>query len=216
LRHEFTDQGLLLQALTHRSSGRDNYERLEFLGDGLLNFVIAEQLYDRFSNIDEGVLSRTRASLVRMETLAEIARILEVGPKLRLGSGELKSGGFDRDSILSDAVEALVGAIYKDSDFKTARQFIIRVFAGLLDKVDPGNLEKDSKTRLQEYLQKYSYELPRYSVRRISGQPHNQHFVVECQVEPLEQPILGEGSSRRGAEQDAAQKAYERLTGEND
>lgn len=213
LGYRFVDYGLLEQALTHRSKGGRNYERLEFLGDSILNFVIAESLYDRFPRADEGNLSRARARLVRKETLAEIARERGFGDHLVLGGGELKSGGFNRDSILADSVEAVIGAIYKDGGMDAAQAFIQRAYARLLDAVHPDKLPKDPKTRLQELLQERGEMTPTYRLLEVTGQPHAQHFLVECVVDGLERPVRGEGASRRKAEQAAAAEAYGLLTG---
>jgi ribonuclease III len=211
LGYQFRDAALLARALTHRSHGSQNYERLEFLGDSILGCVIAGALYDRFPQLSEGDLTRLRATLVRRETLAKLARQLNLGDCLELGSGELKSGGFDRDSILADALEAVFGAIYKDSDFSTARDIISRLYRPLLEGVDPHSILKDPKTRLQEFLQKQSLDTPAYQVLEISGEAHQQFFVVECRVPGIAEPIRGEGNSRRHAEQAAAERACELL-----
>ena len=183
LGYSFSDPELLQKALTHRSAGRNNNERLEFLGDAILGCVIAEELYRNFPHVREGRLSRLRSSLVRRETLAAIGNTLGIGEHLRLGPGERKSGGHRRDSIISDAVEALMGAIYLDSDFGQCRRCILALYAdrlhGLSDKV----VLKDAKTRLQEYLQARHLELPHYSVLVTGGQAHARHFEVECEVD---------------------------------
>jgi len=197
---------LLDRALTHRSSGADNYERLEFLGDSILNFVIAEAICDRFHDTGEGKLSRLRASLVRRSTLAEIGRELDLGRYLILGSGELKSGGHDRDSILEDVLEALIGAIYRDGGIAVARSFVLRIFARRLDEADPTATHKDPKTRLQEFLQKRGQSLPEYRIVAIEGAPHEQRFSVECVLNEGGR-YAGEGASRRKAEQAAARRA---------
>ena len=207
----FRDAALLARALTHRSHSNQNYERLEFLGDSILGFVIADALYDRFPQLDEGDLTRLRATLVRRETLALLARELKLGDYLELGSGELKSGGFDRDSILADSLEAVFGAVYKDRDLEAARAVVLHLYLPLLERLDPHSIRKDPKTRLQEFLQNQSLETPSYDVLEVSGKPHQQHFVVECRVPGLNEAIRGEGNSRRHAEQAAAARACEIL-----
>lgn len=204
LGYTFGDETLLTRALTHRSRGSVNYERLEFLGDSVLNFLVADLLYDRFTTLPEGDLTRWRASLVRQETLAAVARAIQLGDYLELGSGELKSGGFDRDSILADALEAVLGAIYKEAGMGTTRAVVQKLFADALAAIEPGSLQKDPKTRLQEHLQRHSQPIPTYDVVSISGEAHAQHFVVACRVILLPEAIHGEGNSRRGAEQAAA------------
>jgi len=207
LGHGFSDPALFELALTHRSCGKRNNERLEFLGDSILNFVIAEALYTRFPEAREGQLSRLRARLVKGETLSEVARELGVGDYLRLGSGELKSGGFRRDSILADAVEAIIGSIYLDSGLEVARGFILRWFEQRLENLNLNETLKDSKTRLQEFLQSRRAALPQYELLSVEGEAHAQTFHIRCQVELLSQPTDGVGSSRRQAEQEAAQAA---------
>jgi len=211
LGYTFNDEELLAQALTHRSVGKLNNERLEFLGDAILSFVISTELYRRFSDIDEGTLSRLRASLVKGETLAIMARELALGDYLNLGSGELKSGGFRRASILADTLEAIFGAIYLDSDIHTIQRLILQLYHERLDKVDPSQALKDPKTRLQEYLQSRSRPLPEYEVTNIQGKSHAQTFTVSCRVEGLDEPVISQGSSRRKAEQAAAQEVLSRL-----
>lgn len=211
LDYSFHDVQLLARALTHRSRSSQNYERLEFLGDSILNFLVADVLYDRFSNLTEGDLTRLRATLVRRETLAALARGLALGDLLELGGGELKSGGFDRDSILADALEAVFGAVYKDGGLDAARDVILRLYDPVLQGIDPRSIAKDPKTRLQECLQGRSMPTPEYEVVSISGEPHQQHFVVRCRVASLSEPVSGEGSSRRNAEQSAAARACELL-----
>jgi ribonuclease-3 len=212
LQYAFSDPGLLEQALTHRSKGNRNYERLEFLGDSILNFVIAEALFERFPAASEGPLSRSRAALVRKETLAQLARSLDLGARLLLGGGELKSGGFNRDSILADSLEAIIGAIYVDGGIMAARDFVLRLYESLLSDVNPARVQKDPKTRLQEMLQERGMRVPDYEVLEVRGEAHDQHFVVQCRVEALDTPVRGEGSSRRRAEQDAATRAIEQLS----
>ena len=206
LDYEFRQPALLEQALTHRSAGGENYERLEFLGDAILSFVISAELFQRFQAIDEGRLSRIRASLVKGDTLAAIARDLALGDCLSLGSGELKSGGFRRDSILADAMEAIIGAVYLDAGIERARALILSLFAERLDQVDPSKALKDPKTRLQEYLQSRSLPLPEYEVVRVCGKSHAQTFTVSCKVQALNAQATAEGISRRRAEQSAAEQ----------
>ena len=216
LGYDFRDPGLLARAVTHRSKGRSNYERLEFLGDSILSFVIADALFERFPQLSEGELTRLRATLVRRETLAGLARGLALGDFLQLGGGELKSGGFDRDSILADALEAIFGAIYKDGGTEAARDAILGLYRPVLAQVDPQTIHKDPKTRLQEFLQKRALPTPTYEVLSVSGEAHAQHFVVECRVSGLNESVRGEGSSRRHAEQAAAASACELLGCETD
>jgi ribonuclease-3 len=216
LGYAFRDGALLARALTHRSHGSKNYERLEFLGDSILSFVVADVLYDRFPQLSEGELTRLRATLVRRETLATLARALDLGDCLELGSGELKSGGFDRDSILADALEAVFGAVYKDGGIEAVRGVVLRRYQPILDSIDPNSILKDPKTRLQEYLQRRSLATPTYNVLEVSGEPHQQHFIVECHVPSLSEAVLGEGGSRRHAEQAAATRACKLLNCESD
>ncbi len=211
LGYHFKDTTLLRTALTHRSAASRNNERMEFLGDAVLGYLISSELYQRFPTATEGVLSRLRASLVKGETLAEIALQLQFGDYLILGSGELKSGGFRRRSILADAFEAVIGAIYLDSDIDNVRQHILPLFVPQLEQCDPDAVSTDPKTRLQEYLQAHGNALPEYSVVNISGEAHQQTFEVECRLFELEVTSVGEGSSRRKAEQQAAQQALEQL-----
>ncbi len=207
IRHQFSDQGLLEQALTHRSAGSPHNERLEFLGDAILNFVIAEELYRRFASAREGELTRLRATLVRGATLSALARELELGAHLRLGSGELKSGGRERDSILADGFEAVVGAIYQDGGMQACRQFIGQAYEKTLSALSLQRATKDPKTRLQEWLQSRQMPLPDYSVMVVDGAAHHRVFTVECRISDLGLLTQGQGSSRRKAEQDAAEKA---------
>ena len=216
LGYSFQNAALLARALTHRSHSGQNYERLEFLGDSILSFTIADALYDRFPQLSEGDLTRVRATLVRRETLAKLARELKLGDCLELGGGELKSGGFDRDSILADTLEAVFGAVYKDSNLEAVRAVVLKLYRPLLDDVDPHSIRKDPKTRLQEFLQSQSLATPIYNVLEISGEAHLQHFVVECRVPGLVEAIRGEGNSRRYAEQAAAARACEILKCTND
>ena len=204
LGYQFKDETLLTQALTHRSVGSRNNERMEFLGDAILGFEIAENLFQRHPNASEGELSRARAQLVKRETLAAVARNLHLGDCLILGVGELRSGGQTRDSILSDAVEALIAAVYLDSGIEPARLLVRRVLKDRIARCSPQEQLKDSKTRLQEFLQAQGKALPVYEVVSIEGSAHEQHFVVKCVVDSLGITEMGEGSSRRKAEQEAA------------
>jgi len=211
LGHRFRDARLLVQALTHRSHSTPHNERLEFLGDGVLNCIVAAELYNRFANLREGELSRLRASLVREERLHELAAGLALGDHLRLGEGELKSGGFRRPSILADALEALIGAVYLDGGFDAARGVVVRLYQPLLETLDAKGADKDPKTQLQEWLQSRKYALPQYSVIATRGAAHDQRFEVECAVPELNLRTVGTGTSRRLAEQEAARMAFERL-----
>jgi len=205
----FKDAALLQQALTHRSHSSLHNERLEFLGDSILNCVVASLLFDRYSKIDEGDLSRLRANLVKQQSLYEIAQRLELSQFLRLGEGELKSGGFRRPSILADTLEALFGAIFLDAGFDAARDAIRALYIPILDTVDPKTLGKDAKTLLQEYLQGKKIALPQYNVVATHGAAHNQEFEIECLVPKLEIQVFGTGGSRRAGEQVAAKLALE-------
>lgn len=207
----FANPELLEQAITHRSYRSENNERLEFLGDAILDLVIAEDLYLRFPSATEGQLSRLRAHLVKRETLAAVARDFDLGNFLLLGDGELKSGGFDRDSILADALEAIIGALYLESDLSTVRDTIVDWFSERLEALSLDNTQKDAKTTLQEYLQGRKFRVPDYTVVQETGLAHERIFVVECSVEPLPDPARGSGSSRRIAEQEAAFEALVRL-----
>jgi ribonuclease-3 len=211
LGHRFRDPRLLAQALTHRSYSAPHNERLEFLGDGVLNCIVAAELYTRFTGLREGELSRLRASLVREQRLHELASELALGDYLRLGEGELKSGGFRRPSILADALEALIGAVYLDGGFDAARSVVVRLYRPLLETLDASGAEKDPKTQLQEWLQSRKYALPQYSVIATRGAAHDQRFEVECVVRELDVRTVGTGNSRRVAEQEAARMAFERL-----
>jgi ribonuclease-3 len=213
LGYRFQDPTLLQDALTHRSVGSRNNERLEFLGDAILSFVMAEILYRRAPRATEGELSRLRASLVRGSTLADIARGLDLGEHLVLGSGELKSGGYRRESILADAFEAVLGAIYLDGGFEVCRQFIHDLFRERLARLPSPESLKDPKTRLQEWLQSRGLALPDYEVVEITGEDHDRRFTVSCRVSGLDSAMAGRGTSRRKAEQAAAAKVLARLTG---
>lgn len=215
LGHTFKDQDLMVLALTHRSFAGRNNERLEFLGDAILNFVAGEALFERFPQAREGQLSRLRARLVKGETLAVLARGFDLGEYLRLGSGELKSGGFRRESILADALEALIGAIYLDAGMDVARQRVLAWLSNELDGLTLVDTNKDPKTRLQEFLQSRALELPRYEVVDIQGEPHCRTFFVQCDVALLNDRTQGQGASRRIAEQVAAAAALVALGVEN-
>lgn len=207
LGHRFTSTALLQQALTHRSHSSEHNERLEFLGDSILNCVVASLLFDRYQDIDEGDLSRVRSNLVKQQALYEIAQRLELSQYLRLGEGELKSGGFRRPSILADAVEALFGAIFLDAGFEAARLVIRGLYEKILDTVDPTTLGKDAKTLLQEFLQGKRIALPQYNVVATHGAAHSQQFEVECLVPKFGIQVFGTGGSRRAGEQAAAKLA---------
>jgi len=206
IRYEFTNAGLLRQALTHRSFGDVHNERLEYLGDSVLNCVVAALLYERFPKLDEGVLSRVRSNLVRQQALYEIAMALGIAQSLRLGESELASGGLSRPSILADAFEAVLGAIFLDAGFDAAQEVVRRFYIPILQHVDLSTLGKDPKTKLQEHLQGNHIPLPAYSVLSVQGPRHEQVFEVSCAVPQLEAKSLGHGPSRRAAEQDAARK----------
>jgi ribonuclease-3 len=215
LGYSFAQASLLQQALTHRSHSAANNERIEFLGDSVLNCCIARELYLRFSELKEGELTVLRAKLVRQETLAELAQDLELGTYLRMGEGELKSGGFRRPSILANSLEALFGAVFLDGGFDAAEGVIRGMYASLLEALaphalgmDPRTLGKDPKTQLQELMQAKKIPLPQYAVVATQGAAHNQQFQVECQIPQLEIRTTGFGASRRIAEQEAAQRAF--------
>ncbi len=209
LGHRFADASLLRQALTHRSHGQPNNERLEFLGDSVLNCVVAAMLYRHFTRIDEGDLSRLRANLVKQQSLYEIAQRLGLSQYLLLGEGELKSGGFRRPSILGDTLEAIVGAVFLDGGFEAAQSVIVALYRPVLETVDPRTLGKDAKTLLQEYLQGKKLPLPVYAVVATHGAAHSQVFEVECAIPKLKIRVLGSGASRRAAEQAAARGALD-------
>jgi ribonuclease-3 len=213
LGYHFVEPKLLQQALTHRSHSTPHNERLEFLGDSILNFIVAAELYQRFPRMREGELSRLRASLVREQSLHEVANRIGLGDYLRLGDGELKSGGFRRPSILADAVEALIGAVYLDGGFDAARRAVLELYGELLGNVEAhATADKDPKTQLQEWLQSRKHPLPQYNVIATHGAAHDQRFDVECVIADLGLRTLGSGSSRRLAEQEAARRAHESLS----
>ncbi len=209
--HDFSKPRLLQQALTHRSYSAKNNERLEFLGDAILGLVISHILYERFENAPEGELSQLRASLVRGAVLADVARELAIGGHLRLGSGEMKSGGARRDTILADAMEAIVGAIFLDAGMDACRSRIEQWYRYRLDNLSVKTITKDAKTLLQEYLQGQGRELPLYQLIESVGDAHEQVFHVQCALSDSEETAVGEGGSRKKAEQEAAQRMYEQL-----
>jgi ribonuclease-3 len=212
LDYTFESQALIERALTHRSHSIDHNERLEFIGDAVLNCVIAQTLYERFPQIPEGDLSRVRASLVNRNTLARLAADLDIGRAVRFGEGEQRSGGPSRPSILADALEAIFGAVFVDGGYDRTHAVISRVFAGELTHLDPATLGKDPKTRLQEWLQARKMAVPEYVVTAITGEAHAQSFAVECRIAALGVVSDGNGPSRRDAEQLAAARAYEQVT----
>ncbi|WP_417347418.1 ribonuclease III [Ferrimonas sp.] len=211
LGYEFQQPQLLQQALTHRSAGSRHNERLEYLGDAVLSMVVAEDLYHRFPKAPEGEMTRMRATLVKGATLAEIARELNLGEYIKLGPGEMKSGGHRRESILADAVEAILGAIFLDGGIEACKPVLLALWKPRLDAIQPGAGQKDPKTRLQELLQSRRKPLPVYEVITVAGDAHNQQFTVHCSVCELDEPVVGKGSSRRKAEQDAAARVLEAL-----
>ncbi|GGD39739.1 ribonuclease III [Pseudoxanthomonas indica] len=211
LTHTFNHQGLLGQALTHRSAGSPHNERLEFLGDGIVNLLIAEALFNRWPKADEGAMTRARAELVREGSLAAIARRLDLGAQLTMGPGEMKSGGHRRDSILADALEAVVAAIYLDAGFETCRAVVLPWFEDLLAALPEGKAEKDAKTRLQEWLQARQRPLPLYELVSESGDDHAKMFLARCSLQEPSVAAEGEGTSRRIAEQAAAAAVLEQL-----
>ena len=207
----FNNPQLFAMALTHRSAGAQNNERLEFLGDSILGFVIAQQLYELFPDASEGVLSRLRASLVNQSSLADLARKHQLGDYLQLGSGELKSGGFRRDSILSDALEAIMGALFKDQGIAACQQWIGQLFADKLKSLSLDNWQKDPKTQLQELMQSNKMELPEYTLITMSGLAHEQTFQVKCTIPLIADACIGTGATRKKAEQSAAEQMLELL-----
>ena len=209
--YRFQSSALAREALTHRSRGAPHNERLEFLGDSVLNCIVSIELHARYPELREGELSRLRAALVRQESLARVAQDIGLGEWLLLGEGELKSGGFARPSILADALEAIVGAVFVDGGFELAREMVVRLLSGQMSQLDPEDVGKDPKTRLQELLQSRRIELPQYGVVGTEGAAHKQNFEVECLIPELSIRTTGTGSSRRSAEQDAARHAYEKI-----
>ena len=211
LDYQFFKFELLQQALTHRSHSSPHNERLEYLGDSVLDCAVAKLLYDRFPDQKEGELSRLRASLVRQETLAEVANELELGKALRLGEGELKSGGASRPSILADAMEAVIGAIFLDGGFETAEMIVERLYRGRFERLDPRRSGKDAKTCLQEWLQARQLPVPKYALQKVEGEGHRQLFHVTCMVASQDLNEVGSGTSRRSAEQQAASRVMQKL-----
>ncbi|QBF83918.1 ribonuclease III [Shewanella maritima] len=211
LGYGFSNIDLLKQALTHRSASNKHNERLEFLGDAILQVVISDALYHQFPKVTEGDLSRMRSTLVKGETLTEIAKEFNLGDYLFLGPGELKSGGFRRESILADAVEAVIGAMYLDADIDTCRKLLLNWYKKRLQEIKPGVNQKDPKTLLQEHLQGFKKPLPEYQVVNVQGEAHNQTFTVECRVQELDGAVTGIASSRRKAEQLAAAQVLEKI-----
>lgn len=203
---QFNQPELLTSALTHRSVGANNNERLEFLGDSILGFVIAQKLYDSFPTASEGALSRLRASLVNQDSLAGLARKHNLGDYLILGSGELKSGGFRRDSILSDALEAIIGALFKDQGIEACQKWILNLFSEKFTELTADNWKKDPKTQLQELMQSRGVELPEYQLVTMSGLPHAQSFKITCRTRLIDEVCTGSGGSRKKAEQSAAEQ----------
>ena len=213
LDYQFKQLNLLEQALTHRSYSSDrNNERLEFLGDSVLNLVISQHIYQRRPDADEGELSRTRASLVKQEALARVARDIGLGDYIYLGGGELKSGGYRRSSILSDTLEAIIGAIYLDSGFGSAQNTVLFLYRAYLRTLPDADTPKDAKTRLQEYLQSRQLGLPEYTVTKTIGKSHDQIFTVTCSIASLQLQNSGEGSSRKKAEQHAADRTLDQIS----
>ncbi|MFK8011024.1 MAG: ribonuclease III [Marinicellaceae bacterium] len=208
---EFKNTQLLTIALTHRSANKNNNERLEFLGDSILGFVVTKWLYKNFPAVSEGKLSRMRSSLVKGETLAAVARHYQLSDRLILGVGELKSGGFNRSSVLADTVEAIFAAVFLDKGIDKAELFVIAVMQDWLVKVDPNISDKDAKTRLQEYLQKNGFEVPSYQLLSEQGQDHLKTFTILCTVKNLNIKAVSEKRSRKKAEQHAAQKVLNQI-----
>ena len=211
LGHVFLRPDLIARALTHRSFGATHNERLEFVGDAVLNCAVAAVLFERFPAIPEGELSRVRASLVNRDTLARIARGLDLGREIVLGEGEVRSGGGERPSILADALEAVFGAVFVDAGFDAARRVIEHVYAADFAGLDPAALGKDPKTRLQEWLQARRIAVPEYAVTGTHGEAHAQTFTIECRIAQLNVTATGTGTNRRGAEQAAAAEAFGRV-----
>jgi ribonuclease-3 len=211
LSYQFNNIELLNKALTHRSVSKQNNERLEFLGDSVLGSIISEELYSRHSNIDEGQLSRLRSHLVRGNTLANLAKKLNISENLKLGQGELKSGGFRRESILADTFEAILGAIFLDSDYLTVKKVVLNLFSDLLNEARSEDSLKDFKTQLQELLQKKGYDLPKYKLLQTKGKDHNAVFYVSCHVEVLKIKVEKNAKSIKRAEQACAQSILEEI-----
>lgn len=212
--YSFSDPSLLKRALTHRSAGEENFERLEFLGDSILNYLVSRELYDQHPEASEGELTRHRSALVKKESLAELARGIGLGDCFLLGEGERKSGGHRRESILADGMEALIGAVLLDGGWRAAQEMVLKLYDGRfsLQVLHSKAVEKDPKTRLQEYLQKLKKSLPRYEIVEVTGKDHAQHFKVTCHCDLTDYTAEGEGSSRRMAEQEAAKAMLHWLT----
>ncbi len=211
LGHDFSNTELLTMALTHRSFSRNHNERLEFLGDALLGMFIADELYIKFPEAAESDLTRLRSSLVKQETLAQLAKQLDLGSHIRFGIGENKSGGRQKDSLLANTLEAMIGAIYLDSDLENCRRFILKLYASLLDQLTTENIPKDPKSELQEYLQANKKSLPIYNVVAEEGEAHDKLFTIECCVDGVAKPIVAKGRSKRNAEQTAARTMLEKI-----
>ena len=211
LGHDFSNTELLTMALTHRSFSRNHNERLEFLGDALLGMFIADELYIKFPEAAESDLTRLRSSLVKKDALAQLAKQLDLGSHIRFGIGENKSGGRQKESLLANTLEALIGAIYLDSDLENCRRFILKLYASLLDELTAENIPKDPKSELQEYLQANKKSLPAYNVVAEEGEAHDKLFTVECSVDGITKPIVAKGRSKRNAEQTAARTALEMI-----
>lgn len=203
----FKKKEILKQALTHRSSGNNHNERLEFLGDSILNFTIAHALYKYFPNVNEGDMSRMRATLVKGNTLAKIAYEFKLGNYLNLGPGELKSGGSKRESILANTIEAIIGGIFLDSNIFIVEKILLKWYKKRLKNITPGETQKDAKTKLQEYLQSKNLPLPQYVIIQIYGEAHNQLFTIQCKIKTISKNIIGFGANKRQAEQQAAKIA---------
>ena len=211
LGHDFSNTELLTMALTHRSFSRNHNERLEFLGDALLGMFIADELYIKFPEAAESDLTRLRSSLVKKEALAQLAKQLDLGSHIRFGIGENKSGGRQKESLLANTLEALIGAIYLDSDLENCRRFILKLYASLLDELTAENIPKDPKSELQEYLQANKKSLPAYNVVAEEGEAHDKLFTIECSIDGITKPIVAKGRSKRNAEQTAARAALEMI-----
>jgi ribonuclease-3 len=209
IHYTFNDPSFMIMALTHRSFSSQHNERLEFLGDSVLSFLIANELYKRFPHIDEGDLSRLRAQLVKESSLSTIATAMGLGDFIRLGEGELKSAGWRRPSILADTFESIIGAIYLDGGIEPTHEFVLRFFETQLNEIDPKLIQKDPKTLLQELLQSKKSDLPIYTVVSIEGEAHSQTFTIECIIKKSNIKTQGVGNSRRIAEQEAASRAYQ-------
>ena len=216
LGHDFRDTGLLNKALTHRSFSRDHNERLEFLGDALLGMFIADALFAKFPEAAESDLTRLRSSLVNKETLAGLATQLDLGRHIKFGTGEHKSGGWQKKSLLSNAVEALIGAVYLDSDLENCRRFILSLYACLLDDLTIEKIPKDPKSRLQEYLQANKKSLPAYHIIAEEGDAYSKMFTIECCIDDIAEPVVGKGRTKRHAEQEAARAALQLISQDAD